>query len=187
MRKITLAVLISGMMILSGCIPASFNPIFHDDDIIYDEVLLGRWGEVEGEDKWVFTAHEEDAYRLAFYDVEDPGAGEFIVHLGKIGDNMFMDVYPDIEKMGINDFFMMHMAPLHSFYHVVQLEPNLIVVGMDYEWLEVYLSDNPDALEHMYVDERLIITAETDDIQAFLTEHLKTEGAFVEQRELAKE
>jgi hypothetical protein len=58
------------------------------------------------------------------------------------------------------------------------------MVGLDYDWLEKLLEKNPKAIRHHIIEDhgdgRLVLTADTAELQRFVVKHLKTEGAWGE-------
>ena len=66
---------------------------------------------------------------------------------------------------------------------------------MDYEWLAKYLEKNPGALRHHLVSQdpnnpdekkRLVLTANTTELQSFVLKNLSTEGAFSKPQEMKR-
>ncbi len=49
---------------------------------------------------------------------------------------------------------------------------------LDPKWLEEHLQANPEVLSVEEVDNRILITASTKELQEFVIRHLKTESAF---------
>ena len=49
---------------------------------------------------------------------------------------------------------------------------------MDHNWLKRYLKDNPGAIEHSDMDGTILLTAPTEELQAFLLKQSQTDGAF---------
>jgi hypothetical protein len=58
---------------------------------------------------------------------------------------------------------------------------------LSYDWLGQLLATNPAALRHLVIktgdkpeDRRIVLTADTPELQRFVIRHLKTEGAWKE-------
>lgn len=171
-------------LILTACVP-SLYPLYTDDDLIFEPALLGQWLESEGEETWTFTRiGDKKRYKLVQVD-EEGKEGEFIVHLLKVDDHLFLDLFPanedesdDFEPFNASGFYRMHFAPVHTFMYVDQIEPKLRLSVLDFRWLEKLLNKQPDALRHETVEGSILITARAKELQAFLIGHLETEGAF---------
>ena len=64
---------------------------------------------------------------------------------------------------------------------------------MNYEWLGKLLTDNPKALRHYVIrdpenpnSERLVLTADTAELQKFVLKHLNTPDAWKESTTLKR-
>ena len=171
----------SALLIAAGCVP-SLHPIYTADDVVFDEALLGTWADPDSDETWAFSRSEtkDNAYRLVY--TEEDGSGAFLTHLVKIGDELFLDLFPEEPTLEANDFYKAHLMLAHTFLHVRQIKPKLQLAYLDPEWVEEHLSQHPTALKHEIValpkDQRIVFTASTDDLQAFHVKHLKTDGAY---------
>jgi hypothetical protein len=172
------------------CCTPSLHPIYTEEDIIFDPALIGTWSGDASEETWEFAQHDavDDAYVLICTD-EDGDSGNFLTRLVEIGDYMFLDLLPAGEESGDNgvgDISDILMVPMHGFILVDQIEPSLNYRIMDDDWIADFLEQNPGVLKHeleteYYSNEaRLLLTASTEDLQAFLIEHIETEGAYGE-------
>jgi hypothetical protein len=118
---------------LGGCVPVmSLYPLYNEDDIVFEERLLGVWvDEPNGpETVWEFRRPDESKkeYELIFSDKEGK-KGVFVTHLVKLRDKLFLDVHPhqfpsgeeEAEKMKLpyNAFFFM---PVHTFIRIDCIE-----------------------------------------------------------------
>jgi hypothetical protein len=86
-------------------------------------------------------------------------------------------------KVELNTFYAVHCLPAHTFALVSSVKPDLQLAFTDLEWTKKFLTENPAALKHEFVQvgdepERLVLTASTTELQKFWVEHAKTEGAF---------
>jgi hypothetical protein len=161
----------------------SLHPIYTEEDIVFEPALCGSW---LGDDNVTIlniapNTEYENAYNFSSSNNPE-GSINLLVHLVSIDDHLFLDCYPpDSESNDIGDSLKLYT---HAFFRVVQIEPDLIVRDMDQEWLKAYLKDNPDALRLDYVENvkldctAPVVTSSTEEIQAFMIEHLETEGAY---------
>jgi len=89
---------------LAGCVP-SLNPLYIEKDLVFDPALLGVWGEPNAKETWTFEKAGEKKYKLLQTD-NDGRTGEFEVHLLKLSNHYFLDLYvtePGGEKWSPND------------------------------------------------------------------------------------
>ena len=175
---------------------ASLNPIYNYDDIIYDPALIGTW-EIGGwfmPDTCEVAPYDETgkAYLITCFNGSD-NVGEFEAHLVKVGDYMFLDAFPYPKYTDEYDMAQDLAVYTHFYILVDQIEPDIIVRIMDETWLRNWLQENPESLKHdilyaqdvepgqRYFSGPLLLTASTEDLQAFMVEHIDTEGAYSDQ------
>ena len=192
MKKYTLWLLLLipiYVAIVVRCTP-SLHPIYTPDDIIYDPALIGTWQAQDSVETLEFSPYSEKeaAYNLTYTD-SDGNTGEFMAHLVSVGDHMFLNIYPEPNETDEDDLALYLTIGANMFVLVEQIEPEFIVRDIDEDWLSSYLTENPDALKHEFVvnsftdgvpepASELVLTASPEELQAFMIEHIDTEGAY---------
>ena len=179
-RLVTLALL----FILGGCVP-SLQPFYADKDVAFDPTLLGTWSGDKGKDTWEFTKHGERGYKLLYTD-EEGRQGRFVVYRFRVAGNNLLDLYPKSQSLEPVISISITCSGLHTFLLVLQSEPTVRITTLEPDWLQRFLANNPTALQHQQVAERLILTGSTLELQNFILTHLKTPGAFSEPDELIR-
>lgn len=184
-------------VILGGCVPVlSLHPLYTEKEVIVDSKLYGTWIDDPNSPKttWEFknTDEPKNAYKLIFTD-EEGKRGSFVTHLVKLQDKLFLDIYPnelpwdtkDPNTMDwpYNSFFLI---PAHAFLKVDSIEPQLKLRLMLESDLEELLKENPNAVEHTSVGDRLVLTAPTKAIQAFILKYADDERVFTDQVTLSR-
>jgi hypothetical protein len=190
-RKILFYIL---ALMLGGCVPVmSLHPLYTEKDLILEKKLLGTWVDTNESDPnsfWKFGLPDEQekdsekAYELIFADDESK-KGLFIAHLIKLNKNYFLDVFPkhlpygqeDIEKAAYpyNTFFFI---PFHTFIKVESFEPMLVMKLTDDDDLERLLKDDPNAVKYEILEDSLILTASTKELQEFVLKYADDEKLF---------
>ncbi|MFH1372373.1 MAG: hypothetical protein ABII79_01045 [bacterium] len=184
MKRLTFIAAVMALLWLAGCIPTSLHPLYTEKDLVYEEALVGRWVEEGTTDTVFFVRDGARNYTMTM--TEDSVRLEFSAHLFKIDDNLFLDLSPESDNLKLPGFLKEHLAPMHSFYRVEQIEPTFKLSGLSEDWLRDYLEANPEVIGHMATDYHVILTAPTADLQAFISKHVDTEGAFSEETEFRK-
>lgn len=169
-RTLLLPVLAVGL-VLAGCVP-SLNPLYTEKDLIFDPALVGVWSEQDdSQETWAFEKTGEKQYKLVY--TEQGKAGEFEVHLLKLGNTLYLDFFPEsdgLKDSKRNDFYLSHFVPGHMFAKVTQIEPTLRLAVMNPDWLKKLLEKNPKAIDHQGIsDDRIVLTASTKDLQKLVT------------------
>jgi len=164
--------------LLTGCVPQTLFPLYNDETLTFERLLIGVWEEEDDDGRWTFSAHNPHYYHLVHRDDEDRESG-FEAYLVELGGQLFFDLFPEDPEEDWNDLFTLHVLPVHTFMHVVVTEDELRMTFMELDWLRDYLEENPSALRHTMIDDdQVLVIAPTEELQAFVIEHLNTKGAF---------
>ena len=175
--KNTLKLLTLGFLLMfAGCVP-SLNPLYTEQDLVFDSALLGVWTDKDSTETWELTKADEKQYKLVYTD-EDGKTGEFTAHLLKADGKTFLDLAPVEPLLPQNDFYKEHFLPTHTFAQITQTAPTVQISFLEPKWLKTFLAKNPSAIRHEKAGDETLLTASTKDLQRFLLAHLNTEGAF---------
>jgi len=185
------------VVLLGGCVPViSLHPLYTEKDVVLDKKLYGTWADDPSNPKttWEFKSIDEpkNAYKLIFTD-EEGMKGSFVAHLVKLQDKLFLDIFPselpwdpeDPNKMDwpYNSLFLI---PAHTFVKIDSIEPQLKLRLTLESKMEELLKENPSALEHTSVGDRLVLTGSTKELQAFVLKYADDERVFTDQVTLSR-
>jgi hypothetical protein len=197
-------------ILLGGCVPVmSLHPLFTEENLVFEEKLLGTWVDDPNSPKstWEFKRVEdsaqkegelnppkkpEKAYKLILLNNEDNTKGSFYAHLIKLEDRLFLDVYPSQlpcaqpdpnEDWLLNTFFLI---PSHSFVIIDSIEPRLKMRWTNQDELKKLLKEKPDAVKHELVEDGIILTASTEQLQPFVFKYADDERVFSEETILTR-
>ncbi len=160
-----------------GCVQLSLYPLYTDADLVFESDLIGEWSEEGSRETWAFTKADGNAYDFSFTD-DNGEKGEFIAHLVKVQGDLFLDIFPKKPEENGSDAYGWHLLGMHSFIHVKQIEPMLQMAVLDPGWVKKYLQEHADAIQHETLKDRIILTAKTEELQAFVVKIRKIGGAF---------
>ena len=179
--------------LLGGCIPiASLHPLFTEEDVIFQEKLLGTWTDDPNspETTWEFKRLDEpekaseNTYKLIFSD-EEGNKGSFIAHLAKLENKLFLDLYPSELPWEPKDpnkvewvYNTLFLIPAHTFIKIDSIEPQLKMRLTVEDKMEELLKENPKAVQHASLQDRLVLTASTKELQAFVLKYADDSRAF---------
>ena len=184
-------------VILGGCVPViSLHPLYTEKDIVVDKKLCGTWVDDANNPKtiWEFKCIDEpkNAYKLIFTD-EEGMKGSFVAHLVKLQNRFFLDIFPsdlpwepeDPNKMDwpYNSLFLI---PAHTFVKIDSIESQLKLRLTLESNMEKLLKENPNAVEHTSVGDRLVLTGSTKELQAFVIKYADDERVFTDQVTLSR-
>ena len=157
------------LLLAAGCLPLA-QPVYHDADLVFDEAVLGRWQQQDSRATWDFTRGEAKEYGLVYTD-DEGRSGRFSAHVAEFGGVRVLDLFPVKEEVAANEFYKFHLMPIHTAYLMRKTDAGMELAGFDLNWLKEYLTSHPDALEHTSFNGQLLVTASTDEVQAFILEH----------------
>ncbi len=148
----------------------------------------------EPEAAWEFKRIDKTKkeYKLIISDDENK-KGSFVAHLVKLEDSLFLDVFPDEFPCDIEDpnktdwlFNVFFLVPAHTFIKIEQIEPTLKMSLLRPGGLEDMLENNPNLIKHEIVQDRLVLTASTKELQKFMKAHANNEEIFHEPNEMKR-
>lgn len=177
------------IFILGGCIPViSLNSFYNKSDVMFDDNLLGTWIDdpCVPKNTWIFSKNEDpnNTYKLEFID-EEGRKGLFVASLIGMKGSYFLDVYPaqmpwepnDPNKTELfyNTFFMI---PAHTIVKVNSIVPQLVLGLTEEDKIKDLFKENPGAVEYKEIEERIVLTASTKDLQAFILKYSADDRLF---------
>ncbi len=170
------------MFLVTSCMVISLNPFFKESDLTMDNNLPGTWLDSESDSpvKFTFTETDEQAYELIIIDEEGDSA-RFEAFLFELDNRPFMDFFPRQMGTGNSDFYELHLIPGHSIYKYDRQNDKLKLVGLNHEWL----SQNADSIKgvsFMEVQDRVVFTSDTEELQKFIIENADNENYFDEEK-----
>src|SRR3972149_838104 len=167
MRSIKILILLGLVIFLTGCVP-SLHPLFTDKDLVFDPALVGTWVDEDGKNIWEFQKSRENAYELVYTENEEPA--KFQAHLLKLGDFLFLDVFPEEPEMK-NGLYKGLLIPAHGFSRI-WMEGDLVRLAyLDPDWLKQMIDKKKVKIDHDFIDQSIILTAQTEDLQKFAVKY----------------
>ncbi len=178
--------------LLGGCVPVmSLHSLYTKENVVFEEKLLGTWVDDSNspESIWEFKRVDDpkNVYKLIFSDDEGK-KGSFVAHLVKLQNKLFLDVYPDElpwepddpneAKWLYNSFFLI---PVHTFIKIDSIEPQLKMRLTDDDKMTELLKEDPNAVKHTSIEDRLILTASTEELQAFVLKYVDDSRVFTNE------
>ncbi len=126
-------------------------------------------------------------YKLIISDDENKN-GSFVAHLVKLEDSLFLDVFPDEFPCDTEDpnktdwlYNVFFLVPVHTFIKIDSIEPQLKMRLTDDDKMAELLKEDPNAVEHTSIEDRLILTASTKELQAFVLEYADDNRVFTDE------
>jgi hypothetical protein len=181
-----------------SCIP-SLYPLYRDKDLLFDTRLLGLFntdGDLMGGDMdtWEFdsldwrlenkSGNDWDKFRSGktykLIALEDEKRAEFAVHLIKLGKNYYLDFFPvkyNIEHVMLD----MQLMPAHIFGKIEFVDNNIVMNWFDGEFLTNLIDSNKVKISHKMLENSILLTANTEELQKFVRKYGDNTRAFLNQ------
>lgn len=199
------AVLISSAL-LSGCFLKSVHPLVSDEEAVELPGISGAWendkerftfiknGEfedvtlsgIQGQDLSVSMTDTgsdsvekgDHGYLVLYEDLNDeiPDSSYFLGKFVQLDQDYYLDLYPfDVFDIG---FWSSHILPVHTFSKI-DLEGDSISINLFRDsWIEDQIRDNRVRIKHEKLEEGILITAPTKELQQFIKKYSKEPEAY---------
>lgn len=179
------------LVFLSGCVVYSFYPLYTDEDLFPNDLLVGQWMDndsavwrfdfnykgkklPENRDSTAFILQIKDKKQADFENNK-----EFIVHLIKLNGTYFLDFY--LEEYFDDDnltMYDLHVMPVHSFAKLELKGDSALINWFSPEWLEDLIKQNRIRIHHENNGENILLTAKPHELQKFVIKYADSEEAY---------
>jgi len=174
------------MTLVTGCIVTSVYPFYHEKDVVFEPALVGSWQKAgQSDEHWTFARDKANGYVVTC--VSKDTTNVFQGYAFKLHGEKFLDLSTAQWKEDIQP----EPVPSHLLVRIGQITPSLKMANLKYEWLGDLLAKNPKAIRHILIktgdkpeDRRVVLTADTAELQRFVIKHLKTKDAWDDGLEL---
>jgi hypothetical protein len=186
MRKQPAIIVLAAAFVLSGCVVTSVHPYYTSKDEVFEKSLVGQWTNTqESAESWKFAKEADNSYHVTY--VSDAKTNIVQAHLFKLSGQMFLDFSGPNQDCDL----LPPPIPSHLLMRVDQIVPSVHMAPLNHDWLKALLEKDPKALRHLLLgqkqdDQRLVLTAETAELQQFLNKHLKTDDAWKDSIDLKR-
>jgi hypothetical protein len=183
--------------LLAGCIP-SLHPLYTDGDRKRMDAITGKWLSDDSSSMYRITAdRDEPSYLFTYSDLSrtggpfgnDSSSADFIVNLVSLNGSDFMDFFPgendDLENLNI--LLQVHLIPAHTFAKFRVTQDTIIIWRFDPEWLEDLFDENRIRISHEKIDDQIVLTASTEELQKFVSKYADDPSAYVEPEILIRQ
>jgi hypothetical protein len=191
MRRYVAAGLVLAGVLATGCrirfFQVSVHPFVHTTGAPGD--LSGRWMSEERETEGLdFAPAGENEWRVNVFDakagVEGEEASGGVVRLGRVGEALYWDMTAE-EGDSSGDLAKEHLLGLHSVARVRLDGDTMELAFLDPVWMSEALADGRVSLAHFGegkddADHSIILTAPTEELEAFLQAYGGVPEAFSE-------
>lgn len=160
--------------LLAGCLP-SLHPLYSEDAAVFREELLGTWSiqYTHGPGNSIdlkFESLDDEMYRLTV-----TAFGSELLYdaaLVELGGHIFLDYRRTFERKNDElNFLYQDLLPVHMLVRIRFEDDCLVTEFLGETWLHNYLRRHPEELDHTIMGDRLLLTADTEELQQFFVAH----------------
>ncbi len=181
MKKKSIILIGALAMILSSCLVKSLHQFYNEEDVIYNENLIGSWLDSDST-KWVISQYifskgfmkddtVDNSYLVKMFEEDALLPSKFNVHLFQLGEKLYLDFSP-IRDDSENEMLDIHLISSHSIARVKFQEDGQIGISWFNEsWLQELFEENKIKISHEVTDKEYVLTASTDELQKFLKKY----------------
>lgn len=191
MRLMKISVISFVALFMVNCLVTSIHPLYTAKDIVFMPELLGTWiGEDEAGDLWIFEQSGKNAYELTIKESSESEGiqeyeetGIYETHLVKLGKFLFLDLYPD--ERTIEEYEdEIHLVPTHSIWRIWIEKDVIRLAWLANDWLEEMIDKKKIKIAHVRLEDRVVLTVPTKDLQKFVLKYAEDTDAFPEPGEM---
>lgn len=176
MPRVTLLLLVVLALLVVACVPpVSLDPLFTEKHLTFDSALLGTWLVDKKGSLCTFERAGEKAYSLDC--LVEGDRVTFDAYLLRLGPHTFLDTVPD-DLHSDNTLALAHLVPGHIFSQVRLEGDELRLTQMSVEWLGKQLDAGTVKITHRRIDDGILLTASTAELQQFFGEQAGNAEAF---------
>jgi len=180
MIRVKASLVVLTCLLIAGCYVQSLNSIYSKETLTFDSGLIGTWySEGDDSEMWTFEEVGDNEYSLIgkFADNEKMQEAYFQAFLCKLGDEVFLDILPK-EPHTMPDIYQMHLVPVHSFLRLHREGDILLTESVDYNIFKKVVGQQKANLEYTTLDDRILVTAPTEEIQRFFLQSAVNDSLF---------
>jgi hypothetical protein len=176
------------VLLLSGCVP-SIHPFYTEKDLVFEPALVGTWVPSDSKDTWTFEKEGDKAYQVTV--LEEGKPGKFQGHLLKLGDHLFLDLFPkpmeEKQCENISAFWAFHFVPAHTCSRLQIKGDSLEIAFMDPDALDQKIKQGETQIGHERIEDTTVLTAPTQDLQALVLKYAEGTQLFGEPGHLQRQ
>ena len=157
------------LILINGCLPVrSIHPFYTQDNMVFTQDLVGRWGDHNDDSTWMFVADDKKTYSL--YIEDDNVVSSFTATLFQVDGTFMLDVVPNsiVEECGQDNLEVSHVLPLHGLLKVEIQDNRLYIQISDEKTWKSLLASDPNVIGYTLVDNETILTDKSESIYSYL-------------------
>lgn len=175
--KIRIVLFFALFLLATGCLP-TLHPLYQLKDLVFKPEFLGNWHEITKSDgmSWIVMRNDESDLLLPeanIYIIRMIQSSDTLDYAGgliQLGEYYYLDLYlPNFETDA--PMFYAHMYPVHTIWRFEIEDDSLIIRPFNSDWIRDLIQNNQIRIKNEKTDYGLLITAGTEELQAFVKKY----------------
>ncbi len=167
MRRIRIVLVLVALVVGCGTV-TSLEPLSDSSDLVFEPALLGAWTDDSAETQFIVTPAEANRYLIAMADAEGK-TGRFVGALTRLNGRLVLDITPEPLAVHVSDLYRDLLRPLHTFLFLDIVGEQLRVSIPHPDSVRSQLRLAPNLIAHTNARDKLLLTASTRDLRAYLS------------------
>jgi hypothetical protein len=177
MKNIILALILILLTVITwGCVP-TLHCLYSNEVTVYDPNLLGTWAEPNSFETWTLAKSDPNCYAIT-YSEKDGKTAKFIGHLVKLDKQLFMDIELVGYDVADSDMAKLFLMPIHHIIRIEYSDSKIVFRQMNNDQIKAMLSKNPGFIKHEIINDNVLITASTLELQKFVASNADDTALF---------
>lgn len=165
-------------VLVQSCVIMSLHPLYTDDTIVYLEGIEGKWSDDSAEEptNYMEITRQQKGYELSVYGEE----GDTTIHeivIVELGGKYFADFYKPVAKESLTNSLAYHY-PTHNFARLKMNGNKMEWYFFDGDYLKKLFEQRKIRIKHERVDDDIILTASSEELQKFIQKYADDPEAF---------
>lgn len=191
---------VCSIFLLTSCLVRTIFPLFADNEIYFEQKLIGTWINNDSTEIWEFskfpsedTTRNHSKYCLTIIVINKDGSKEtsiFEAMTGTIGKHLFLDIIVDNRELYqqslLNTLQSNYIIFTHTFYKMIFINDSLSLNQMGKEWFNK--NQNKFKINTIPHDngDYITIISRTKELRNFIKKYANNNDAFSKNDNLHK-
>lgn len=188
-RATVILLIISSVLLFSGCLPISVNPVHTKDQVLTDSSLVGKWVvRDEGEIKEVvrLSFHDSVTYKVQYSEADGEMVASYLGQLTRIKDDYVMSIRADLKSI-VDTTDIAQLMFLHGFFFIKldKISSEKIQVSfLDVDWIREFLEEGDSGVKSVRIGDDMIIADSPENTRKFIGRCFRIQESMDENRQV---
>ena len=181
MKRTKVWILGLALATMTSCLVSSLHPFFKKEDKYFDTTMVGYWIDADSaiwtifpnrvSEKLMEQEKHDSTYMITYYEDENKKS-VLTGTLFRLNGVDYVDFVPHPNADHCtSDMTSFHHIPVHTLARVKYCRDSILMYWYGDDWLNDLFEQNRIRIEHETVQDRHVLTADTDELQKFIKKY----------------